>query len=147
MEEDKQFLGRGWAFPPTFDKNSGSPQLVGGVEDINQSLEILLSTSLGERIMQPEYGCNLRDFLFEPMNSSFIAFIKDLVTTAILYYEPRITVENVDVSSPTEQAMNEGLMLIDVEYVIRNTNSRFNFVFPFFESEAVQNILDLTQQL
>ena len=63
------FLGTGWAFPPTFDINTASVELVKNLDDINQSLNILLSTSLGERVMQPRYGCNLQDHLFDPLNS------------------------------------------------------------------------------
>jgi uncharacterized protein len=73
-------LGTGWAFPPEFDRNAGAVQMVSGEEDINQSLNILLSTSLGERVMQARYGCNLHDFVFEPLNSSVIGYIRDLVT-------------------------------------------------------------------
>ena len=146
MNEEKAFLGRGWAFPPTFEKESGNVAMVEGIEDINQSLGIILSTSLGERVMLPDFGCNLSDFQFEPINSSFLAFIKDLVRTSILYYEPRIRVENIEVNESNDSDVNEGLLLISVDYFVRNTNSRFNFVFPFFRNETVQNILDITQQ-
>ena len=53
MNNEPAFLGRGWSFPPSFDHTTGQIRLVEGIEDINQSLEILLSTSLGERVMQP----------------------------------------------------------------------------------------------
>src|SRR5215213_4828140 len=89
------FLGTGWAFPPAFNHNTGTTEMVSAEEDINQSLNILLSTSLGERVMQPQYGCNLQDYLFEPLNATVIGFIKDLVTNAILFYEPRIIAEKI----------------------------------------------------
>ena len=145
--EQQSFLGRGWTFPPSFNKESGHTNMVEDVEDINQSLTILLSTSLGERIMLPEYGCNLRDFQFEPINASFVAFIKDLVRTAIIYYEPRILVENVEVTESTAAETYDGLLFISVDYTVRSTNSRFNFVFPFYQNEAVQEIATLTQTL
>lgn len=135
--EEKSFLGRGWAFPPTFSKNQKGIELVAAVEDINQSLHILLSTSLGERIMQPEYGCNLKDYLFEPMNTSLIGLIYDLVRDAILYHEPRIRVENITISESDSQDAIEGLLLIGIDYVIRESNSRFNFVFDFYLREGV----------
>ena len=145
--EQQSFLGRGWTFPPSFNKESGHTNMVEDVEDINQSLTILLSTSLGERIMLPEYGCNLRDFQFEPINASFVAFIKDLVRTASIYYEPRILVENVEVTESTAAETYDGLLFISVDYTVRSTNSRFNFVFPFYQNEAVQEIATLTQTL
>lgn len=127
------FLGRGWSFPPTFDKSNRQVVMVEDVEDIRQSMQILLSTSLRERVMQPEYGCNLTDLLYEPVNASLIAYIKDLVETAILYHEPRIEVQEIELK--TDQ-VNEGLILIAVDYVIRSTNSRFNFVYPFYLEEG-----------
>ena len=146
MDEEKQFLGRGWAFPPAFNLDNGSMDMVEAVADINQSLEILLSTSLGERVMQPEYGCNLRDFQFEPMNASLIGYLRDLVETAILYYEPRILVESVEITESTSQEAIEGKLLISVDYIVQSTNSRFNFVYPFYRNEAVSEIITLTQR-
>ncbi len=73
------FLGTGWAFPPAFDNESASVEMVSNYEDIKQSLDILLSTSLGERVMQPDYGCNLTDYIFESLNSTLIGIIKHKV--------------------------------------------------------------------
>ena len=70
------FLGTGWSFPPTFDRESGQVEMVSDLADISQSLDILLSTSLGERVMVPDYGCNLDDYMFESLNNSLIGLIK-----------------------------------------------------------------------
>ena len=137
MAEKKDFLGRGWAFPPSFNRRSGETAMVEARQDIDQSLEILLSTSLGERIMQAEYGCNLKDFQFEPVNASFVGLLKDMVSNAILYYEPRIKVETITVTSDTGQEAIEGKVLISVDYLIRATNSRFNFVYDFYTNEGL----------
>jgi len=134
------FLGIGWAFPPTFDIETGTVELVRNVEDINQSLNILLSTSLGERVMQPRYGCNLHDYLFEPLNSSVIGYIKDLVENAILIYEPRILAERIDVTAADSFDIIEGRFKIEVEYSIPGTNSRFNYVYDYYKNEALKAI-------
>lgn len=131
MDIEKTFLGSGWSFPPSFDKNSKTVELVSDVEDINQSLEILLSTRLGERIMLPQYGCNLEQLVFETMNRSFETYITDLVRTALIYHEPRIDLESVTY----ENNQTEGILLIIINYKIRITNSRSNFVFPFYKKE------------
>ena len=131
MDIEKTFLGSGWSFPPSFDKKSNTVELVSDVEDINQSLEILLSTRLGERIMLPQYGCNLEQLVFETMNRSFETYITDLVRTALIYHEPRIDLE----SMTYENNENEGILLIIINYKIRITNSRSNFVFPFYKKE------------
>jgi phage baseplate assembly protein W len=133
--DDKSFLGTGWAFPPTFTKNPCQVEMVSDEVDIEQSLKILLSTRHGERIMQPEYGCNLDVLLFEPINTSLITFVKDLIEKAVLYNEPRIDLKKIDIV--TDQVL-EGLLLIELEYVIRSTNSRYNLVYPFYLKEAEQ---------
>lgn len=135
MLERQKFLGRGWAFPPTFShrKDNSGVVMVEAKEDIEQSLEILLNTSLGERVMQPDYGCNLKDYQFEPMNASLVGQLRDLVANAILYYEPRIRLEKINIS---EADALIGKLLIEVDYTIRTTNSRYNYVYDFYIKEA-----------
>jgi uncharacterized protein len=136
MSNSASFLGTGWAFPPSFDKNSKAPDMVSDVEDIQQSLHILLSTSLGERVMQPEYGCNLRDYQFEPINNTFLGFLHDLVRRSILFYEPRIEVTQISITEPDDFEIYVGKLIIEVEYTIAGTNSRYNYVYDFYLREA-----------
>ncbi|MDO6818887.1 GPW/gp25 family protein [Zobellia sp. 1_MG-2023] len=140
METNKAYLGTGWSFPPNFDKAGSTITMVSAKKDIEQSLEILLSTSLGERVMQPEYGCNLKDYQFESMDSSLIGFLKDLVERAILYYESRIKLERVDVTEPDSSELLHGILRITVHYGIEGTNTRFNYVYDFYLREADQRI-------
>jgi phage baseplate assembly protein W len=100
--------------------------------DIKNSMEVLLSTRVGERFLQPKYGCNLDEILFEPLTVSLQTYIKDLVFTAIYYFEPRIKPEKVTLT-PSE---TEGLAIISVEYTIRATNTRHNLVYPFYLNEG-----------
>lgn len=134
------FLGTGWAFPPAFDNESGTVNMVSNEQDIRESLNILLSTSLGERVMQPRYGCNLTDYLFEPLSSSMIGFIKDRVENAILFYEPRIIAERIEVTDDGSFDLIEGKFIISVEYTIPGTNSRFNYVYDYYKNEALKPI-------
>lgn len=141
MENNKNtFLGRGWAFPPSFNKTTGMVEMVSDEEDIRQSLHILLSTTLGERVMQPDYGCNLEDYVFEGLNSTTIGYIKERVANSILYYEPRIVVERIEVTGAGSVDNLEGRFLIDLTYSIPGTNSRFNYVYDFYKNEAVKPI-------
>ncbi len=126
------FLGTGWHFPPRFVKGPETVVMVSDIEDIQQSLEILLTTTVGERFLRPTYGCDLRNYLFEPLDDGLRAYIRDLVNTAILYHEPRIRLLGLNLY-PSE---NEGLLLIELDYRIRSTNSRKNFVFPFYRDEG-----------
>lgn len=133
MEINKSFLGTGWSFPPEFVKDKKTVLMTSDVVDIKKSLEILLSTRLGERIMQPTYGCNLEELMFKPLNLTVKTFVIDLIKTAILYHEPRIDVEKIDIDTTNEL---NGELLILVDYRIRTTNSRANLVFPFYKTEG-----------
>jgi len=130
------FLGTGWSFPPTFDRESGQVEMVSELVDIKQSLDILLSTSLGERVMVPDYGCNLDDYMFESLNNSLIGLIKHHVENAILFNEPRIIAEKVDVTQADSMNLIEGRFTINVEYRIPETNSRYNYVYDYYLNEA-----------
>ncbi len=134
MTADPSFLGTGWSFPPAFGKGGASVEMVSGVEDIHQSLQILLSTQRGERVLQSEFGCDLNDVLFEEVDQSLINTLTSLISDAILYYEPRIKLEDLDIS---ESEAEQGLLLIRIEYTVRSTNSRFNMVYPFYIHEAM----------
>ena len=137
---EADFLGTGWSFPPKFDRKHGTVDLVSGVDDINESLDILLSTSLGERVMQPLYGANLRDYQFETLNATMISFLRDLIERAILYYEPRIQVERIGITQGDAVDLLEGKLTISIDYAIINANSRFNYVYDFYLREANQSV-------
>lgn len=135
MGTNKSFLGTGWSFPPEFSKAKKTVVMTSDEVDIKKSLEILLATRLGERIMQPTYGCNLEELMFKPLNVTLKTFVVDLIKTAILYHEPRIDVEKIDID-PTNELQGELLILID--YRIRATNSRANLVYPFYKAEGTE---------
>jgi phage baseplate assembly protein W len=135
-----EIIGKGWAFPPAFELETGSVKLVTGLEDIDESLHILLSTSLGERVMQPDYGCNLNDYMFDSLNTTLIGIIKERVQHAILFYEPRIIAEKIDVTPDGSFDLIEGRFTISIEYSIPGTNSRFNYVYDFYLNEALKPV-------
>jgi len=128
------FLGTGWDFPPTFEGGPDRVRMISDEEDIRSSLRILLSTTIGERRMQPRYGCNMDRLVFEPADGTFQAYLKDLVKIAILYFEPRIILEDVTL----EPQPYEGLIMITVSYTIARTNTRFNFVYPFYITDGTE---------
>jgi len=134
---DKAFLGSGWSFPPEFHRHADSLGVKMVVEeaDIAESLGILLSTSPGERLMQPSYGCGLQAMVFETINQSTITRLKDLIDRAVLFFEPRITLDDIDIN--TEDAL-EGVLKIRLNYTVRKTNSRSNIVYPFYYLEGSQ---------
>jgi Bacteriophage baseplate protein W len=130
---EASFLGKGWSFPPRFSSNGRDVQQVSEQEDIQQSLIILLGTAQSERIMREDFGCDLQRFMFEEISQSLINSLTGLITDAVLYYEPRITLNSVNID---ESGQNQGEIIITIDYTVRSTNSRFNLVYPFYLNEA-----------
>ena len=135
MVTSHSFLGTGWSFPPTFNRNSAQVEMVSDENDVLQSLQIILSTRPGERLMQPTFGCELSQFLFEEIRQGVITSIRSVISDALIYHEPRIKVDRIDVSQSQEEV---GLLMISIDYTIRQTNSRYNLVYPFYINEATQ---------
>lgn len=133
MEIVTSFLGTGWSFPPRFEKRMSHVAMVSEEDDIRESLIILLSTRPGERVMNPLYGCNLDDLIYEPLNLTLKTYVSNLIDVAILYFEPRIDLIKVDI---VENSDLEGELLIELDYKIRSTNTRRNLVYPFYRGEA-----------
>ncbi len=131
-EVNKSFLGTGWGFPPTFRKETGGVEMVSGEDDIRQSLEILLHTRIGERFLVPTYGCELKSYIFEPLTSTLESKLRDLISTAILYHEPRIEPNEIHFLKEPQ----ENRLVIEIAYTVISTNTRNNIVFPFYLDEG-----------
>jgi phage baseplate assembly protein W len=127
------FLGTGWSFPPEFTPATGEVVMTSDEADVEASLRILLGTALGERFLNPKYGLDLHEMLFEPMSTTMKTLVKDRVRTSILVYEPRINLLSLELDT---SAQYEGKISILVEYEVRATNSRYNLVYPFFTSDS-----------
>lgn len=129
----ESFLGTGWSFPPTFNNLTGSVEMVSDETDIHQSLHILLSTQLKERVMRSDFGCDLTALLYENITVTLLTKIKGIIENAILLYEPRVDLLDVDFAMVET---NNGLINIEIVYRIRATNSRKNYVFPYYLEEG-----------
>ncbi len=128
----EKFLGIGWTFPIQPD-NEGRISMSEYEKDIGEAIRIILSTSKGERVMRPDFGCGIHEFVFSVMNMATQTLISNSVKEALTIWEPRIQVTKVEVSS---ESISEGKLMIDVEYRVRTTNNRFNLVYPFYLSEG-----------
>ncbi len=129
----RAWQGTGWSFPPDFDWRSNSVTMVSEDEDIKQSLEILMSTAPGERVMNPSYGCGLKSLTFENISESTLTEIRDVIDRAVLFFEPRIKVDNIDIDV---ESIYDGVITIHLYYTIRKTNTRGNMVYPFYFREG-----------
>lgn len=135
---NRPYLGRGWGFPPSFDKTTGDVRMIQEEADINESLHILFTTLPGERVMLASYGSGLQDFVFGGTDDTSLYRLKHKISDAILRFEPRIVLENVDIERDT---VLDGKLKISIAYLVSATNSRSNIVFDFYLGEATNRSL------
>jgi uncharacterized protein len=122
------FIGTGWAFP-TGVSATGGIALVRGDTELVQAMRLILSTYPGERPMRPDFGCRLRDFVFRATTLDTIAELTGEVRRSLLRWEPRVTIENVRV---TTQEDDPSVLHVEIQYRPKDTNDRRNLVFPFY---------------
>jgi hypothetical protein len=128
----REFLGKGWKFPVGVD-SKGEIEMSEHEQDIKEAIWIILSTAKGERVMRPDFGCGIHDFVFAAINTANIGLIESSVREALTTWEPRIELKDVSVST---EKVDEGQLLISVDYEVRATNNEFNLVYPFYLTEG-----------
>jgi uncharacterized protein len=132
VDINKSFLGRGWKFPVTFVEDSFSVELVEEEQDIAESIQIILNTALGERVMRPDFGSNLEDLLFERIDITTLTMITNRLKRAFLYHESRVNIEDIDLTPDPEN----GIIQVTISYTIVATNTRTNLVYPYYLNEG-----------
>lgn len=121
-------LGTGWSFPPAFKNQGRKTAMVSAEEDVQQALEILFSTAVPERLFYPDFGCDMKRFMFEEVDHNLVSRIQQMIIQAIRKYEPRVEVEKIEISESNE---NANILLISIDYLILRTNKKQNLVYPF----------------
>ena len=129
----REFLGRGVKFPLQVNPRSGKIAMSEGEEDIREAIRIILHTIRGERIMRPDFGSNVMDYVFAPASSSTRESLSAHVREVLSQQEPRIT--DVKVQCPEIGGMLGGIA-VEVSYLVRTTNNRYNHVYPFYFTEG-----------
>jgi uncharacterized protein len=129
---DARMLGRGWATPAAVE-GAGEAALDAGSEKVRQSITLILGTRRGERVMRPDFGAGLEDFLFEPLSTTTAALVRHRVETALVRWEPRIDVREVRVDVGDRRL---GRLDVAISYSIRTSNTFYNLVYPFFLHEG-----------
>lgn len=122
-----RFLGVGLGFPVTPDA-TGRLASVGGAEVVRQSIETILDTELGERVMLPSFGCGLRRYLMEPNTASTRAAMAADIQAALSLWEPRISLTEVSVTPGDDPA----LVFVRIAYVHLLDQRPDNLVYPFY---------------
>jgi len=127
------FLGVGWAYPARIDPVTGLTARACYEDDVQQSLLIILTTARGERVMRPDFGCGIYDLAFAVIDTATLTRVESEVRTSIQKFEPRV--ELIDVIIDPSQAV-DGLLNIEVDYLVRATNQVDNLVYPFYFTEG-----------
>jgi hypothetical protein len=127
----REFLGAGWKFPIRVNARGGL-SFSRHEQDIEEAIWIILSTAKGERVMEPNFGCGIHDYVFAPNSPGTRGSIVYEAQKALSESEPRIDVESVRVESFPE---SENRLLIHVDYRVRSNNAKRNLVYPFYLTE------------
>ncbi len=129
---EAEFLGRGWKFPIRVNGRGGL-SYARGEQSIAEAIWIILATPVNSRIMRPTFGCGIHDHVFAPANANTFATLRNEVQRALLRWEPRIDVLDVQVES---QVATPNLLLLQVHYRVRANNAFHNLVYPFYINEG-----------
>jgi len=124
----RDFLGVGWAFPVGVDAR-GRIALARQERDIEEAIRIILLTPKGQRVMRPEFGCQIHDLMFAPNDATTAGLAAYYVEEALGMWEPRIHVKEVNARPDPE---NQGRLLIDISYEVKATHDSRSLVFPFY---------------
>jgi phage baseplate assembly protein W len=132
IDQAREFLGIGWKFPLQVTP-AGTIAQAKYEQRIEESIYLILSTAKGERVMLPDFGCGIHDLVFAPNNAGTIAMVVQTVRKALVAYEPRIDVLDINAETAPEQP---NLLLIRINYRIRANNALGNLVYPFYIREG-----------
>lgn len=129
MDNAKGFLGSGWKFPIQINPRTGKIAVSSLEENIAESIGIILSTYRGERVMRPEFGSTVPEYMFTSVNYTEKESIAYELNQQLLIDEPRIR----DIEVECTEGDIDGKLDIHVSYTIRSTNNRYNKVYPFYK--------------
>lgn len=124
----QESIGRGWAFPPRIDAQGGIA-LTSERTELDQAIQIILTTSPGQRVMRTTFGCRLQELVFAPNNNYTAAQARRYVEEALGMWEPRIELLRVQVRPDPNEA---NCMLIEIEYEVKATHDQRSLIYPFY---------------
>ena len=136
------FLGTGMKFPPEIDLATGRFKTVSGNQAVKEALYLILMTQRTERIVRPGFGSDIMGYAFMDTGSTMLSIFRRNITQTILEQEPRIS----DVDVTTEYRENEGVIIINVDYLVSSTNTRDNLVFPFYLNSVEEEPAEDTEK-
>lgn len=133
MDRAKSFLGVGWSFPVDVDKATGRVRMSDWERDIEEAIKIILGTKRGERVMNPEFGSSLHEFVFSGGDYTTVNRLKAEIIECLTIWEPRIT----DIEAEVRFLPGAGGFVVNLSYTVRSTNNPYNLVYPYFLTEGI----------
>ncbi len=123
---------KGWKFPVEIDLQTGKFKTREGDEDVREAIKIILTTKIGERIGNPQFGSNLFNFMFTSINYTELKELEYEITQALTRWEPRL--RNLEVEAKGDQG-HIGKVLVSINYRTyrQMTPEEMNFVFEVNE--------------
>ena len=131
--------GQKISFPPAYNLEQGPvPECIIIDEDIEKHIHIILNTIPGERMWHPEFGCGIRNFVFDSFDATHISMMKDSVYDALHYNEPRIKDIKIEIeqNNLSKDSLQNGIVPIHIKYRVISTNARNYMVYQFFAKEG-----------
>ncbi|MCR4657934.1 MAG: GPW/gp25 family protein [Lachnospiraceae bacterium] len=141
MPDDKRFLGTGCKFPPQIDPATGRFVTVSGNQSVKEALYLILMTQRTERITRPDFGSDILNYAYMDTGTTMLSILRRDITQTIMRQEPRVS----DLEVTVELNERRGMVLINIDYLVSETNSRDNLVFPFYLDRAEEAIEDTTE--
>ena len=124
----RDFLGTGWAFPVSVDAH-GRIALARQERDIEEAIHIILLTPRGQRVMRPEFGCQIHELIFAPNDATTACLASYYVEEALGMWEPRIRIQEVAAHPDPDDPAR---LLVEIRYEIKATHDSRSLVFPFY---------------
>jgi len=123
-----EVVGRGWVFPPQIGPQGGLA-LTNDRNELEQSIQMILTTSPGQRVMRPTFGCRLHELVFAPNNNHTAIQARRFVEEALGMWEPRIRVIRVEARPDSDEHTR---LMIEIEYQVKASHDRRSLVYPFY---------------
>lgn len=126
MNDNIEFFGKGISFDFGVDSQGGI-KFSSFEKCVEESIDIILSTQIGERIYNPEFGCRIQELMFEPNNARTHSLAQIYVKEALERFENRININKVEVYSEDEKSLS-----INIRYEFVESSREHNLVYPFY---------------
>lgn len=122
-----EFLGKSWAFPVRWEH--GDLVTSYAETSIKESIYLILKTAVAERVMHPEFGCGIDNYVFAPASRETCFRLTTDIELALLRYEPRVIVNKV--SCLLERA-DEGIIDVLIDYTVDCHRRKESLIFPYY---------------